>query len=122
MSEAHRVALYVDRDGQGRDVRREFAAMHRERGGVASFDASVGDFEAALPVSINYNLECDDMVLKHWITNALRRNGISVDEEGDMAGRIIASASDDITLLQGGGRESIHCLSVEELLCRVAKQ
>lgn len=93
-----------------------------ERGGVASFDASVGDFEAALPVSINYNLECDDMVLKHWITNALRRNGISVDEEGDMAGRIIASASDDITLLQGGGRESIHCLSVEELLCRVAKQ
>lgn len=75
--------------------------MFPEKGtGSVAFDALLGDFESPLPTFQGYSLECENPILRHWITNALRRNGISTYGGGNDT--IMATTANDYIVNKQG--------------------
>lgn len=60
------------------------------------FDPVAGDFRTDMEYPRSVSLDCDDAVLRHWITNALNRNMISVS--CGCAVHINATSAIDITV------------------------
>lgn len=91
-----------------------------ERGSV-TFDPAIGDFEAPLQAVCGYMVKCTDPVLRHWITNALHRNGIAATGTAGTitAGTITAVTRDDITLSLPDGTAT-HCTSIAGLLASIS--
>ena len=81
-------------------------------GGNASFNMSVGDFDVELPVVLTVNLDCHDMQLRHWIGNALRRNGFGLDAKSDV--RVEAKGRNEIIVTRRGRQST--CGSISETL------
>lgn len=79
---------------------------------TVAFDPMLGDFEVPLQSAVGYQLECSDPILRHWIANAMRRNGISTT---GTAGIITVHAHGNITLSLPGNTTA-QCHSVAELL------
>ncbi len=61
-----------------------------------AFDPMSGDYVAQDSRLNIVNLCCEDRLLKHWITNALERNGIGLDDKGLIT--VVAHSSTDIAV------------------------
>lgn len=61
---------------------------------TVAFDSEAGDFHATVEYSRSVRLECDDVVLRHWVINALHRNMIDVAD--DAAITVTAESRDNI--------------------------
>lgn len=74
-----------------------------------AFDLSTGEFCAAMDsTKKGVSLNCSDSNLRHWLTNALRRNGYKVTDNAAI--KIIATSPSDILV------DSNHCDSIEAML------
>ncbi len=61
-----------------------------------TFNSLTGDFFSKPGSDKFIALECEDAVLRHWISNALNRIGLRVAEKASV--KIVASAADDISI------------------------
>lgn len=78
------------------------------------FDMYHGDFDVPLSSGTGYQLECDDSVLRHWVANAMHRNGLST---AGTLGRIVVKSHNDITVMRG--KVTVDCTSIAELLSAI---
>ncbi len=80
------------------------------------FDPIMGDFFANVTYSQSVTLDCTDAVLRHWVINALHRNGIGVvvDETSPAMPHIIASSPQNFTI------NNSPCTSIAELLAKLS--
>ncbi len=78
-----------------------------------AFDMLHGDFEMSLNPEYRYDVECADPVLRRWVANALRRNGISPD--GGTEGKVEVSSRSDITVSCPDGKR-VKCRSMAGLV------
>ncbi len=80
------------------------------------FDANIGDFEAQLPTDKGYMLECEDTLLRHLISNALRRNGIAATGND---GTITAASPTELIVRHRYDHTPILCQSVATLIEKI---
>lgn len=81
-------------------------------GGSARFNMSIGDFDVDSPIVSSVSLDCRDMQLRHWICNALRRNGVGVADNCDI--HVEVRGKNEI-IKTYGGRQTV-CGSIRELI------
>lgn len=55
------------------------------------FNLTHGDFSINIKTTKSINLICEDETLKHWITNALKRNGFAIDDNNQSETTITAT-------------------------------
>lgn len=65
-------------------------------GRQVSFDPLLGDFVAKQDVLLKVSLKCEDVLLRHWVKNALSRLQVAVVENSKI--EIIVSSSTDIKI------------------------
>lgn len=76
---------------------------------AVAFDTLTGEFTAVLPGGRRaVALECEKPALRHWLVNALTRNGFIINESADIP--VIARSATDILV---GSRQ---CRSVSDML------
>ncbi len=74
-----------------------------------AFDLSTGEFCAAMDnAKKDVDLECNDANLRHWIVNALRRNGYALTDNATK--EITAASPTDILV------NTTHCNSIDAML------
>ena len=84
------------------------------------FNLSQGDFAINIEAKRHVNLLCEDKTLKHWISNALKRNGYIDSGDRQCNITIVVNACNNISISYNQNNHTAQ--SIAEMLCIIKEE